>query len=266
MARRGAVITAGLTPVIDCVGVSVELGGQLILDQLDFQISGGITAIVGESGSGKTTLLRAIAGFVPIGQGSIAIEGTNVDALAPEQRPVTLLFQEPRLFPALSVADNVSFGLRVRKVGARERTERALSLLTDIGLRDRADDPITGLSGGEQQRVALARALCIRPRAMLLDEPFSAVDAPRRRELRTLVRRLSTEHDTTMVFVTHDVRDAETMADTIAVLAQGRILQHDAVPVVLEHPTSDAVSKLTLTDERVQSAMADDPAAPSTTR
>ncbi len=239
-----------LTPVIECTDVSVELGSHHVLHALDFKVPRGITAIVGGSGSGKTTLLRTIAGFVPIHQGSIAIEGDDMHGIAPEQRPVTLLFQEPRLFPALSVLDNVSFGLRVRNVDKHQRNDRALSLLSDIGLRDRADDSVTGLSGGEQQRVALARALCVRPRALLLDEPFSAVDAPRRRELRTLVRQLSIEHDTTMVFVTHDVRDAETMADTIAVLDEGQILQHDVVPIVLDQPASPAVAELTLTDDR----------------
>ena len=166
-------------------------------------------------------MLRSIAGFVDPDAGSIHLGGVDAAGVTPQDRSVTLLFQEPRLFPALSVADNVSFGLRVRGIDAAERDRRARELLTSVGLEDRAGDSVKGLSGGEAQRVALARALCVRPDVLLLDEPFSAVDAPRRLELRTLIADLQAEHGMTMIFVTHDIDDAIALADMVVVLADG---------------------------------------------
>lgn len=177
------------------------------------------------------------------------IDGMDQTGLAPAERSATLLFQEPRLFPALSVIDNVGFGLRVRGVDAATRTAAATQLLTSVGLVDRSDDRIDGLSGGEQQRVALARALCIQPEVLLLDEPFSAVDAPRRRELRALLRSLHDEHRHTMIFVTHDIADATAIADTVAVLVDGTVAQHGPVAEVLAAPMSDAVAALVGADE-----------------
>ena len=240
MAGRGLVIAE-----LSIAGLSLNLGGRQVLDHLNLDVpSGTICAVVGESGSGKTTLLRAIAGFVPPDRGSIKVGGSDIAGLSPQDRPVTLLFQEPRLFPALTVADNVSFGLRVRGVGADERRQRADALLTRVGLGDRGDDQIDGLSGGEQQRVSLARALCVQPEVLLLDEPFSAIDAPRRRALRSLVSGLQAEHAITAIFVTHDVADARALAHSIAVLVDGAIAQVGPTEDVLAAPVSETVADL----------------------
>lgn len=230
---------------LSCESLVVSAGARKVLDGLTLRVAPGKTcAVLGESGSGKTTLLRTVGGFLSPTSGLISIDDVDVGRSSPQERPATLLFQEPRLFPALNVFENVAFALRVKGIGAKERKATALSLLSEVGLDDRAMDPVTGLSGGEQQRVALARALCIAPPVLLLDEPFSAVDAPRRQELREVVRDLLSRRSTTTVFVSHDIHDAERMADTVAVLVDGRIVQHDEVATVLNEPASPEVERL----------------------
>lgn len=235
---------------MECRGISVALGDRVVLDRLALQVvPGSVCAVIGASGSGKTTLLRSVAGIEAPNSGSVLIEGVDVTPLPPQQRNVTLLFQEPRLFPALSVGENVAFALRVRGAGREQRRAAAAELLHQVGLDDRLDDPVAGLSGGEQQRVALARSLCVPPAVLLLDEPFSAVDAPRRRELRTLVGDLLQLHRVTTLLVSHDVADARILADTLAVLADGRIAQHDTVDQVLAAPVDQRVAELVAADE-----------------
>jgi putative spermidine/putrescine transport system ATP-binding protein len=235
---------------VECRGISVALGDRVVLDRLALQVvPGSVCAVIGASGSGKTTLLRSVAGIEAPNSGSVLIEGVDVTPLPPQQRNVTLLFQEPRLFPALSVGENVAFALRVRGAGREQRRAAAAELLHQVGLDDRLDDPVAGLSGGEQQRVALARSLCVPPAVLLLDEPFSAVDAPRRRELRTLVGDLLQLHRVTTLLVSHDVADARILADTLAVLADGRIAQHDTVDQVLAAPVDQRVAELVAADE-----------------
>jgi putative spermidine/putrescine transport system ATP-binding protein len=230
---------------VRCRGVIVRHRGRAVLDGLDFDVApGSICAVLGASGAGKTTLLRAIAGFDSLSAGTIDVGGVDITMRAPQDRPVTLLFQDPRLFPALSVSENVAFGLRVRGESRENRRKAALELLDEVGLAARADSPIEGLSGGEQQRVALARALCVAPSVLMLDEPFSAVDAPRRNELRQLVVALQQRHAMTVVFVTHDASDALRIADSVAVLVNGTIVQHDDVDTVLQHPLDAVVEAL----------------------
>jgi putative spermidine/putrescine transport system ATP-binding protein len=234
---------------VRCHDLTVRVENVLILDHLNLQVGAGqVCAVVGESGSGKTTLLRTIAGFVTPETGAVEIDGVLVTDRSPNDRGVTLLFQEPRLFPALSVSENVAFAMRVRGAGSAERRDVALALLSEVGLIDRCDDSIDGLSGGEQQRVALARALCVPPKVLLLDEPFNAVDAPRRRELRRLVGDLLARHRITTIFVTHDVTDVERLADSVAVLVDGRVAQHDLVATVLANPANQQVRDLVTTE------------------
>lgn len=228
-----------------CRGLDVAFAGRAVLAGLSLTVRAGeVCAVVGESGSGKTTLLSVVAGFVTPDRGEVQIGGEDVGDDGPSVRDATMLFQEPRLFPALTVVENVGFGLRVRGASRTARRNVAQQLLDEVGLLDRADDSIAGLSGGEQQRVALARALCVAPKLLLLDEPFSAVDAPRRRELRDVVGSMLRRHQTTAVFVSHDIHDAVAMADTVAVLIDGRIVQHDLVAAVRANPASAAVEQL----------------------
>jgi len=240
MDQRGPLIAQ-----VEANELKLVLGGRTVLAGLNLTVeTGTICAIVGESGSGKSSLLRAIAGFLDPDGGSISLDGVDQAGIAPADRPVVLLFQDARLFPALNVRDNVSFGLRVQGVAATERDAAAMSLLERVGLADRATDPIDGLSGGEQQRVSLARALCVEPQILLLDEPFSAVDAPRRRELRSLISNLHAEQKHTMIFVTHDIADATALADTVAVLVDGVVAQHGPVAEVVAAPVTPAVAAL----------------------
>jgi ABC-type Fe3+/spermidine/putrescine transport system ATPase subunit len=170
-------------------------------------------AVVGRSGSGKTTLLRLLAGLEPCVGGRITLEGRDLTALAPEKRGLGYVFQDQALFPALDVLGNVAFGLQARGVVRSEREDRARDWLARVGLADRARDDVRVLSGGERQRVAFARALVIQPAALLLDEPFSALDGVSRGELRSRLLELHSEWPVPLLLVTHDPEDARALAN-----------------------------------------------------
>ncbi len=208
--------------------VSVAYGGHRVVRDATFVLeSGVIGCLLGPSGCGKTTLLRAIAGFEPVATGEVRIGGRRVSApgstLAPEERRVGMVFQDFALFPHLSVARNVGFGLR--HLGRRERRERVADLLRLVGLANAADRYPHQLSGGMQQRVALARAMAPRPDILLLDEPFSSMDAALREELAREVRDLLKREGVTAILVTHDQLEAFAMADQIGVIGEGEIRQ-----------------------------------------
>lgn len=208
--------------------VDVAYGEHLAARTIDFALtSGEIACLLGPSGCGKTTLLRAIAGFEPVAAGEIWLHGRRVSApgetLAPERRRVGMLFQDFALFPHLSVAGNIGFGLRDGS-NARKRA-RIAELLELIGLAGAGERYPHELSGGMQQRVALARALAPRPEALLLDEPFSSLDAERREQLAREIRDLLKREGVTAVLVTHDQHEAFAMADVIGVMSEGRIRQ-----------------------------------------
>ena len=182
-------------------------------------------ALLGPSGTGKTTLLRMIAGLEPADSGHLFWAGADITHTPPEQRRFALMFQDFALFPHLSVQDNVGFGLREQGLSKAKSREAALELLASFGLADKATQPTTGLSGGEQQRVALARALIIKPRLLLLDEPFSALDADLRAHMRQeFVQRVTTA-DTKVLLVTHDEAEAKAMAGAAWRLQHGGLTQ-----------------------------------------
>jgi iron(III) transport system ATP-binding protein len=204
-------------------------------------------ALLGPSGSGKSTILRLIAGLEPVDAGSIELDGRSVSTprytLAAEARRIGMVFQDYSLFPHLSAGANVAFGLD--KLGRAEREETALRWLDRMGLGRRADAYPHELSGGEQQRVALARALAPKPRAMLLDEPFSGLDSVLRAELRDATLATLAETRTTTLFVTHDAEDALQAADRIVILKAGRVLQEAPPREVYDTPASiDAAAAL----------------------
>ena len=202
--------------------------------------AGRALALLGPSGSGKSTLLRMIAGLEPIDGGEILIDGARVAArnfsVPAEQRQVGMVFQDYALFPHLTAAANVAFGMR--NIMREERDAAARSWLERVGLATRADAYPHEMSGGEQQRVALARALAPRPRAILLDEPFSGLDSSLRAALRDLTLTEIAAANATAIFVTHDVDEALYVADRLAVLHAGTLLQADAPRVVYDHPLS----------------------------
>ena len=203
-----------------------RFGAAVALHQLDLTIAPGeLFFLLGPSGCGKTTLLRCLAGFCLPDEGSIRFGGEDVTRLPPHQRHTGMVFQNYALWPHLTVAENVAFGLKELRVPRPEIAERVAAALAAIRMENFADRRPNQLSGGQQQRVALARALVVRPRCLLLDEPLSNLDARLRLELRAEIRRVSKEFNLTTVYVTHDQKEALAIADRMAILDGGRILQ-----------------------------------------
>ena len=201
-------------------------GGVAVVDDVSLQIAAGeLFVLLGPSGSGKSTLLRMIAGLCPVDAGSVHLHGRDITALSPKDRGIGFVFQHYALFRHMTVADNVEFALGIRKVPAATRKERREELLQLVGLSGFASRYPRQLSGGQQQRVALARALAHKPEVLLLDEPFGALDAKIRLELRQALRVIQRELGLTTVFVTHDQEEAFELADRLAVLHEGRLIE-----------------------------------------
>lgn len=200
-------------------------GQQPLLQDVNLQVSAGeIVALLGPSGSGKSTLLGIAAGLQPPDAGSIWFDGKDITALAPERRGFALMFQDFALFPHLNVLDNVAFGLVEQRQGRRLARDRAAQMLAVFGLSGLAQRRVWNLSGGEQQRVALARALITQPRVLLLDEPFSALDADLRVALHDEFRARIQAAGMAALLVTHDEQEARAMADRAVRLVDGRLL------------------------------------------
>lgn len=227
--------------------VRKSFGEREVLRGVNLDIpSGGIVALLGPSGCGKTTFLRILAGLETLDDGEIAFEGRDVGDVHPRARGVGFVFQHYALFSHMSVFENVAFGLRVRPRRERPREpelrRRVQELLALVRLEDVAEVRPTQLSGGQRQRVALARALAVEPRVLLLDEPFSALDAAVRRELRRWLRRLHDELGVTSVFVTHDQAEAVEIADRVAIMNEGRVEQADTPAELYKRPVSAFVA------------------------
>ncbi len=203
-----------------------RFGNVVALHGLDLAIEPGeLFFLLGPSGCGKTTLLRSLAGFNIPDEGRILFGDEDVTRLEPHKRNTGMMFQSYALWPHLTVAENVAFGLHERKVGKAEARNRAGEALESVRMSAYADRKPNQLSGGQQQRVALARALVIRPRCLLLDEPLSNLDAKLRLEMRTEIRRVCKEFKLTTVYVTHDQKEALSVSDRMAILEGGHILQ-----------------------------------------
>jgi sulfate/thiosulfate transport system ATP-binding protein len=222
--------------------VTKRFGSFRALHDVSVEVPGGaLVALLGPSGSGKTTLLRILAGLEAPDTGTVELEGNDVAHQSARERNVGLVFQHYALFRHLDVYENVAFALRVRKRPAAEVDARVRELLRLIQLEGHEKRRPSQLSGGQRQRVALARALAARPRVLLLDEPFGALDAQVRAELRSWLRRLHDEIHVTTVFVTHDQDEAFEVADRVVVMNHGRIEQVGAPADVFEKPASDFV-------------------------
>jgi sulfate transport system ATP-binding protein len=212
-------------------------GDFVALDNIDFDVpEGSLTALLGPSGSGKSTLLRAIAGLDQPDSGVITIKGEDVTLVPPQRRGIGFVFQHYAAFKHLNVRDNVAFGLKIRKKPKAEIKDRVDNLLEIVGLSGFQTRYPNQLSGGQRQRMALARALAVDPQVLLLDEPFGALDAKVREDLRTWLRRLHDEVHVTTVLVTHDQAEALDVADRIAVLNKGRIEQVGSPTEVYDSP------------------------------
>jgi len=206
--------------------VTKRFGGFTAVDEVDLTIKQGeFLTLLGPSGCGKTTVLRMVAGFETPSEGSVWLAGEEVTHLPPYRRDVNLVFQSYALFPHLNVQDNISFGLRMRKLSRAEVAERVRNVIELVSLAGMEKRKPSQLSGGQRQRVALARAIVCQPKVLLLDEPLSALDAKLRHAMQIELKRLQKKLGITFVFVTHDQEEALTMSDRIAVVNKGRIEQ-----------------------------------------
>jgi ABC-type Fe3+/spermidine/putrescine transport system ATPase subunit len=213
------------------------------LDRLDLDVPRGeLTALLGPSGCGKTTTMKMIAGLLAPTSGDITFDGRSVLRDAPEDRGAVMVFQNHLLFPTMSVADNVGFGLRMRKVPKAEIARRVTGMLELVRLPDLGARAPSELSGGQQQRVALARALVVKPNVLLLDEPLSNLDAHLRLEMRDLIRSLQRSLGITTIFVTHDQEEAVVLADRVALILNGRLRQYDAPDAFYRRPADAEVA------------------------
>ena len=222
--------------------VSKRFGDYVALDDVSLDVpAGSLTALLGPSGSGKSTLLRVIAGLEKPDSGTVHISNEEATALAPQKRGVGFVFQHYAAFQHMTVWDNVAFSLQIRKWSKRAIRERVAELLTLVQLDGFPDRYPSQLSGGQRQRMALARALAVEPRVLLLDEPFGALDARVRKELRAWLRRLHEEVQVTTVLVTHDQEEAMDVSDSIVVMNHGRVEQSGTPEALYDHPASEFV-------------------------
>jgi sulfate transport system ATP-binding protein len=233
---------AVMTNAITVIGANKRYGDFNALDNVDFVVpAGSLTALLGPSGSGKSTLLRAIAGLDVPDSGTVMIEGRDVTGVPPQRRGIGFVFQHYAAFKHLTVRDNVAFGLKIRKLPKAEIKDKVDDLLEVVGLAGFQTRYPNQLSGGQRQRMALARALAVDPKVLLLDEPFGALDAKVREDLRAWLRRLHDEVHVTTVLVTHDQAEALDVADRIAVLNKGRIEQVGTPAEVYDKPANPFV-------------------------
>ena len=241
---EGLVRTFGQTRALDGFSISIE--------------PGEFVALLGPSGCGKTTALRVLAGFERVDRGAVRVDGKDVANISAQKRDMGMVFQSYSLFPNMSAANNVAYGLRMRGQRGPQRKKKAVELLELVGLADQAAKYPHQMSGGQQQRVALARALAIEPRVLLLDEPLSALDAKVRAELRDQIRALQQRLAITTVFVTHDQEEALSMADRVCVMSAGRNEQTATPSALYARPATPFVAEFVGVSSRVPAVRAGD--------
>jgi putative spermidine/putrescine transport system ATP-binding protein len=231
------------TPDIRLEGLTKRFGDVVAVDGVDLEVAHGeFFTLLGPSGSGKTTTLRMIAGFEDPDGGTLELAGRPVAGLPPYDREVNTVFQDYALFPHMTVAENIEYGMRVKGTDKAERQRRRAEALQTVSLTGLEERRPSELSGGQQQRIALARAIVNRPRVLLLDEPLGALDLKLRERMQVELKTIQQEVGITFVYVTHDQEEALTMSDRIAVFNEGRIEQIGAPADVYEHPANDFVA------------------------
>jgi len=232
--------------------VTVRFGDRAAVDDVSLTVAAGESLVLlGPSGAGKSTLLRAMVGLQPVDSGRVFVADVDVTGRRPDQRNIGMMFQSATLFPHRTVGANVDFGLRMAGVERVERRRRVDDLLSMVGLDGAADRAVATLSGGEAQRVALARSLAPEPSVLLLDEPFTALDRRRRDELRDEVAALLRARGVAAVHVTHDHDDAYALADTVAVMTEGRVVQHGTPDDLWRRPADRWVAEFLGLDDIV---------------
>lgn len=218
--------------------------GPFCLKNIKLSLKGGeYLVILGPSGSGKTTLLETLAGFKIPKEGKITLKGKDITFLPPEERNISLLFQDYLLFPHLSVYENIAFGLKRKEKNKKKVEQKVRSLASLLGIESLLNKKPQSLSGGQKQRVALARALAYEPKVLLLDEPFSALDPENREKLRPFVKRWAKERKVPVLHVSHDFTDAKKLADRVALIHNGEILQVAPFEEILKKPKNKRVKE-----------------------
>ena len=225
-------------------GVSKAFGDTVAVKDLDLEVAAGeFVSMLGPSGSGKTTVLRMIAGFEEVDAGRIELGGTDVTQVPPHRRAVNTVFQDYALFPHMTIAQNVAYGLRIRGDAKSSRDERVRTALQKVRLEKVADRKPSQLSGGQRQRIALARALIMEPQVLLLDEPLGALDKQLREEMQIELKQIQRDIGITFIFVTHDQEEALTLSDRVAVFNNGKIEQVGTAREVYEYPQTEFVAR-----------------------
>ena len=245
--------------------ISVAISGKEILNSIDLKVEdGAFISLLGASGCGKSTLLKTIAGIIPQASGSVYLDGKCADRLTPHKRGTVIVFQDFRLFPHMTVAENIGFPLKMRGITRAEYLKTASELLKKVQLEGFEKRRPEEMSGGQIQRVALARALASKPNVLLLDEPFSSLDENLRQDMRDLVLKLHREFKITTVLVTHNYQEALSMSDKIALMLEGRVIQYDTPERMFEAPANREVADFfgnavyvdgTVTDNLFQSSI-----------
>ncbi|WP_131120158.1 ABC transporter ATP-binding protein [Lichenihabitans psoromatis] len=238
--------------------VTVEFGAFKAVDNVDVTIRAGeFFSFLGPSGCGKTTILRIISGFIDPTAGEIRIGGKSMLGIGPNRRPTALIFQNLALFPLMSVAENIAFGLEVRGVPKGERRERAESLLRTVDLSGSGDKRVGQLSGGQKQRVAIARALAVEPKVMLLDEPLSALDLKLRQHMRSELRAIQKKTNLTFIYITHDQGEALAMSDRVAVMSAGVLQQVGTPAEIYNQPANGFVASFVGENNHIDGQLVD---------
>ena len=235
-------MTGNVTPAVELCGVSKRFGSTVALHHMDLVIQKGeFFSLLGPSGCGKTTTLNLIGGFETASAGAVRIDGQEVQGVPPYRRPVNTVFQSYALFPHMTVAENVGFGLRMKNMSMDLSRSAVTEMLHLVSLEGYGDRRPSQLSGGQRQRVALARALVNRPSVLLLDEPLGALDLKLRKQMQTELTRLQRQVGITFIYVTHDQEEALAMSDRIAVMEHGRLLQVGTPAEIYSEPASRGV-------------------------
>lgn len=200
-----------------------SFASQPILRGIGLGLDGGTFAILGRSGCGKTTFLKIIAGLLPADQGQIFLENEDISQKSAQQRGIVYIYQEPLLFPHLTVFENVAFGLRLRKMAGSEVQKKTMAMLDELELAAHAQKMPTEISGGQRQRVAFGRALIVQPKLLLLDEPFGSLDSETRAAMQAFFKKMAEKHQISSIFVTHDLKEAVLMGDKLGLMEDGRL-------------------------------------------
>ncbi|WP_353500063.1 ABC transporter ATP-binding protein [Vibrio chaetopteri] len=220
-----------------------RFGNNTVFEDIDFTIEKGeFITLLGPSGCGKSTLLRSLAGLNPVEGGQVLVDGVDITHAAPQQRGIGMVFQSYALFPNMTVAENIAFGLKMQKLAKAEIEREVTKVIDLVELTGKERQYPHQLSGGQRQRVALARALVVKPRILLLDEPLSALDAKIRKNLRQQIRTIQKELNLTTIFVTHDQEEAMIMSDRIFLMNKGEIVQQGEPEAIYTHPVNEFVA------------------------